>query len=85
MEIGKNERLTFQTTRARKTAPPVAFGEFHQTTLSSMGPRTHVNLDSVGQGPFSGLIKVRIGINPCTFVRDNLTRDNLKIQNSSLL
>ena len=82
MEIGKNERLTFQTTRARKTAPPVAFGEFHQ---SSIGSRAHVNLDSVGQGPFSGLIKVRIGINPCTFVRDNLTRDNLKIQNSSLL
>ena len=52
MEIGKNERLSFQTTRARKTAPPVAFGEF-QTSLGT-----------AGQAPFSGLIKVRIGINP---------------------
>ena len=81
MEIGKNERLTFQTTRARKTAPPVAFGEFHQTTLSSMGSRTHVNLDSVGQGPFSGLIKVRIGINPFSFVRDKFQGQSFHFKN----
>ena len=67
MEIGKNERMSFQTTRARKTAAPVSFGEFQAST-----GRTHVTLDSGGQSAFSGLIKVRIRINPCNLISHNL-------------
>ena len=78
MEIGKNERISFQTTRARKTAAPVTFGEFHQAPLST-GRAHHVTLDNGGQaGPFSGLIKVRIGINPC-HVTSNLVQIGLSI------
>ena len=67
MEIGKNERISFQTTRARKTAAPVSFGEFQ----ASAG-RTHVTLDNGGQSAFSGLIKVRIGINPYNLISHKL-------------